>query len=60
MYDTVKTNGEKTSKVKKATATEQIEKLTLREKTPFDSSIHSLVNINTLPESASNAASIDV
>jgi hypothetical protein len=60
MYDTVKTNGEKTSKVKKATATEQIEKLTRHEKTPFDSSIHSLVNIDTLPESASNAASIDV
>jgi hypothetical protein len=60
MYDKVKTNGEKTSKIKNVTATEQIEKLTLHEKTPFDLSIYSLVNPNTLPQSASNAESIDV
>jgi len=60
MYDTVKTNGEKTSKIENVTATEQIEKLTLHEKPPFDSSISSLVNPNTLPQSASNAESIDV
>jgi len=60
MYDTVKTNGEKTSKIENVTATEQIEKLTLHAKTPFDSSLRRLVNPNTLPQSSSNAASIDV
>ena len=60
MYDKVKTYGEKTSKIENVTATEQIEKLTLHEKPPFDSSIYSLVNPNTLPQSASNAESIDV
>jgi hypothetical protein len=60
MYDTVKTNGEKTSKIKKATATEQSKTLTRHEKTPFDSSLRSHLNPNTLPQSASYAASIDV
>jgi len=60
MYDTVKTNGEKTSKIENVTTTEQSKKLTLHEKTPYDSSLHSLVTPNTLPQSSSNAASIDV
>jgi hypothetical protein len=60
MYDTVRTNGEMTSNIKKATATEQIKKLTRHEKTYSDSGLHRHLNINTLPQSASNAASIDV
>jgi len=60
MYNTVKTNGEKTSKNENVTTTEQIEKLTRHEKTPFDSSLRSNLKSNTLPQSSSNAASIDV
>jgi hypothetical protein len=60
MYDTGKTNGEKTSKDENVTATEQSKTLTRHEKTPFDSSLRSHLSPNTLPQSSSNAASIDV
>jgi len=60
MYDTVKTKGEMTSNIKKATPTEQSKTLTCHEKTPYDSSFRSHLTPDTLPQSASNAASIDV
>jgi len=60
MYDTVKTNGEKTSKNENVTPTEQSKKLTLHEKPPYDSRLRSHFNPNTLAQSASNAKSIDV
>jgi len=60
MYDTVKTNGEMTSKNENVTATKQSKTLTRYEKPPYDSSLRSHLNPNTLPQSASNAALIDV
>jgi len=49
-----------TSKTKNVTATEQIKSLTHVEKTPFDSRRRFLADQNTLPQSASNAALIEV